>query len=77
MNAQDFFELVGKMRAAQDIYYSSRTHSNLISAKEMEKMVDRELARGLDPVAVTTLEALAGNGKGVQLPMIIEVENGE
>lgn len=49
MKADEFFNLVNKMRSAQENYLARRTTANLISARELERMVDRVLKSGLTP----------------------------
>lgn len=46
MDAKGFFELVGRMRAAQQDYFARRQQSDLIQAKALEKKVDEALAAG-------------------------------
>jgi len=43
MVVSEFCILVAKMRYAQAKYYKSRTQSNLVDAKALEKQVDDEL----------------------------------
>ena len=45
MNAQDFFELVRKMRVAQRGYFATRAQGYLTESKELEAQVDREIKR--------------------------------
>lgn len=45
MNAQDFFELVRKMRVAQKGYFATRAQGYLAESKQLEREVDREIAR--------------------------------
>lgn len=45
MNAQDFFELVRKMRVAQKGYFATRAQGYLTESKELEREVDREISR--------------------------------
>lgn len=45
MNAQDFFELVRKMRVAQRGYFATRAQGYLAESKELETQVDREIKR--------------------------------
>lgn len=48
MKAQDFYELVEKMRAAQNKYYGNKVMNNLIEARQLERNVDQELKRGAE-----------------------------
>lgn len=45
MNAQDFFELVRKMRVAQRGYFATRAQGYLTESKELEAQVDKEIKR--------------------------------
>lgn len=45
MNAREFYEAVVKMRNAQREYYKFKSHSNLVKAKRLEKVVDDEIVR--------------------------------
>ena len=48
MNAEQFIELVRKMREKQNAYYrQGRKQSDLIASKELEKEVDRALLDGI------------------------------
>lgn len=48
MNAEQFIELVRKMRMHQNAYYrNGRKQSDLIASKELEKEVDRALLEGI------------------------------
>lgn len=48
MNAQDFFELVRKMRVAQRGYFATRAQGYLTESKELEAQVDKEIKRVYD-----------------------------
>lgn len=45
MNARDFFDLVREMREAQKGYFSTRSKDLLEKSKQLEREVDREIAR--------------------------------
>lgn len=45
MNARDFFDLVREMREAQKGYFLTRSTDLLSKSKELEREVDREIAR--------------------------------
>lgn len=45
MNARDFFNLVREMREAQKGYFSTRSKDLLEKSKQLEREVDREIAR--------------------------------
>lgn len=49
MKPNDFFELTGKVRAAQKLYYKTRLQGDLIAAKGLESQLDKALKDGLDP----------------------------
>lgn len=48
MNAQDFFELVSKMRKAQKEYFATRTTEALFHSKQLEREIDAEIKRVKD-----------------------------
>ena len=49
MKAQEFFELTGKVRAAQKKYFTGgRLHGDLVASKQLEAELDRALKAGLD-----------------------------
>lgn len=54
MNANDFFNLVSRMRSEQIGYFSKRSQypleasKHLIAAKQLERMVDAVIKAGLD-----------------------------
>lgn len=54
MNANDFFNLVSRMRSEQIAYFSKRSQypmeagKHLIQAKQLERMVDAVIKAGLD-----------------------------
>lgn len=45
MNAREFFDLVREMRETQKGYFSTRSKDLLNKSKELEREVDREIAR--------------------------------
>lgn len=45
MTAKSFFNLVREMREAQKGYFSTRSKDLLSKSKELEREVDREVAR--------------------------------
>lgn len=45
MTARDFFDLVRRMREAQKGYFPTRSKDLLNKSKELEREVDREIAR--------------------------------
>lgn len=45
MNAQDFFNLVAKMRHMQKEYFKTRDIAVLQNSKSLEKRVDEEIER--------------------------------
>lgn len=45
MNAKDFFDLVREMRETQKGYFLTRSTDLLSKSKELEREVDREIAR--------------------------------
>lgn len=45
MTARDFFNLVREMREAQKGYFSTRSKDLLEKSKQLEREVDREIAR--------------------------------
>lgn len=45
MTARDFFDLVRRMREAQRGYFATRAQGYLTESKELEREVDREIAR--------------------------------
>lgn len=45
MTARDFFNLVREMREAQRSYFLTRSTDLLSKSKELEREVDREIAR--------------------------------
>lgn len=45
MTARDFFNLVRKMREAQRSYFLTRSRDLLEKSKQLEREVDREIAR--------------------------------
>lgn len=45
MTARDFFNLVREMREAQKGYYLTRSKDLLEQGKQLEREVDREIAR--------------------------------
>lgn len=45
MNAKDFFNLVEQMRQNQKDYFKTRSNESLRKSKELEKLVDDEIAR--------------------------------
>lgn len=45
MNAREFFDLVREMRETQKGYFSTRSNDLLNKSKELEREVDREIAR--------------------------------
>ena len=57
MNAQEFFELTGKVRAAQKLYFRSRLQGDLVEAKGLESQLDKAPKEGLDPIVTTTASA--------------------
>jgi len=55
---KEFFELVKKMREAQNAYFKNRTQSNLIAAKTAEKKVDEVLLKGYDALVLDAQQAV-------------------
>jgi hypothetical protein len=49
MNDKDFRDLVAKMRQAQKDYFRTRDREVLSRSKELEKLVDTELANDVEP----------------------------
>lgn len=45
MNAKDFFNLVEQMRKNQKDYFKTRSTESLRKSKELERLVDDEIAR--------------------------------
>lgn len=45
MTARDFFDLVRRMREAQKGYFLTRSKDLLEKSKQLEREVDREIAR--------------------------------
>lgn len=45
MKARDFFDLVREMREAQRSYFLTRSKDLLEKSKDLEREVDREIAR--------------------------------
>ena len=45
MNAQEFFNLVSKMRKAQKDYFATRTTEALFKSKQLEREIDAEIKR--------------------------------
>lgn len=45
MTAKDFFNLVKQMRQKQKDYFKTRSSESLRKSKELEKLVDDEIAR--------------------------------
>lgn len=45
MTAREFFDLVRRMREAQKGYFATRAQGYLTESKELEREVDREIAR--------------------------------
>ena len=45
MTAKEFFDLVREMRETQKGYFSTRSKDLLNKSKELEREVDREIAR--------------------------------
>lgn len=72
MNAEQFIELVRKMRQAQNAYYrQGRKQSDLIASKQLEKEVDRALLDGISFPAETTLEEMDGHpDEGTQISLL-------
>ena len=48
MEAKQFFELVEKMRKAQQLYFRTRTTTALNETRGLEKQVDAEIQRTHD-----------------------------
>lgn len=71
MNAEQFIELVRKMRMSQNAYYrQGRKQSDLITSKELEKEVDRALLDGISfPVEAQLDERPDDSEPGEQLGM--------
>jgi hypothetical protein len=53
MNIKDFFELTGKVRAAQKKYFlGGRLQGDLIASKQLESKLDKALSEGIpEPTA--------------------------
>jgi hypothetical protein len=49
MNDKDFRDLVARMRQAQKEYFRTRDRESLSRSKELEKLVDTELANDVEP----------------------------
>ena len=47
---EEFLRLVSKMRNAQKDYFKHRTNGRLVTAKELEQKVDKELNELLTPI---------------------------
>lgn len=45
MNSKAFYDAVVRMRTAQKEYFKSRRHCDLQRSKQLEKVVDDEIAR--------------------------------
>ena len=45
MNARQFFDLVANMRQAQKDYFKSKSADDLNRLKELQRLVDAEIAR--------------------------------
>jgi hypothetical protein len=60
MNAQEFFELTKKTRAAQKTFFHRQRPSDLNEAKRLERLLDAAIQEGLDPegLVVKQLELL-------------------
>lgn len=56
MDARTFFNLVKDMRAAQTLYFKSRSTGHLELAKGYEKLVDDEIARVVKILNATKIE---------------------
>lgn len=48
MNAEEFMQLVTRMRAAQKKYFKQRGQANMRASIEIEKQVDQALAEGIE-----------------------------
>ena len=74
MNAEQFIQLVRKMRERQNAYYrQGRKQSDLIASKELEKEVDRALLDGISmPVEGVLTERPDDGEEGVQIGMFGE-----
>jgi len=49
MNDKDFRDLVARMRQAQKEYFRTRDREALGRSKELERLVDTELANDVEP----------------------------
>jgi len=45
MNAKQFFKTVVKMREAQKLYFKTKSSMSLNDAKELERIIDKEIER--------------------------------
>lgn len=54
MNAREFFTLVREMRETQRSYFLTRSKDLLSKSKELEREVDREIARVDKPLGEKT-----------------------
>lgn len=72
MQAEQFIELVRKMREKQNAYYrQGRKQSDLIASKQLEKEVDRALLDGVSfPV-----EGVLESTEGAQIDLFTEAGN--
>ena len=72
MNTKEFFELTGKVRAVQKLYYKSRLQGDLIASKMLERQLDQALKEGLDPEPTAVQMSLVNvtGGEGVQIRLL-------
>lgn len=57
MNANEFFDLTKKARAAQKLYFQSRLQGDLMAAKGLERELDKAIERGIDQFSTTQVSA--------------------
>jgi len=68
MNAEQFIQLVQKMRERKNAYYrQGRKQSDLIASKELEKEVDRALLDGISMPVEGVLKSTDPDGEQISL----------
>jgi hypothetical protein len=90
MNIKDFYELTGKVRAAQKRYFlGGRLQGDLIVSKQLESKLDKALSEGIpeptatvqvymteQPAEYVTTAASAEEKRQLQLQLQLHLEDG-